>query len=128
MIMADLHGKGYLDQETRKKLDDVSKIMKNISKSFGSVKQESLRGLFDVNTMEKNGKVNIVGSINGYAISSNEVFEGTGAIRTKPFSGHGNYTSNSGLHGSWDFDASRIVPTANENRPKNTALLYVIKY
>ena len=55
--MADLHGKGKLDQETRKKLDDVSKIMKNISKSFGSVKQESLRGLFDVNAMEKNGKV-----------------------------------------------------------------------
>ena len=84
------------------------------SRNFGSHQEDAIR--------------NIVGSINGYAISSNEVFEGTGAIRTKPFSGHGNYTSNSGIHGSWDFDASRIVPTANENRPKNIALLYVIKY
>lgn len=84
------------------------------SRNFGSHQEDAIR--------------NIVGSINGYAINSNETFEGTGAIRTKPFGGHGNYTSNSGQHGNWDFDASRVVPTANENRPKNTALMYVIKY
>lgn len=70
MVMADLRDKGKLDQETRKRLDDVSKMMKNISKSFGNVKQESLRGLFDVNTMEKNGKVNIMGSIKNAAKTS----------------------------------------------------------
>ena len=74
MIMADLRDKGKLDQETRKKLDDVSKIMKNISKSFEGVKQESLRGLFDANTMEKNGKVNVMGSLKQAAKSSYDNF------------------------------------------------------
>lgn len=74
MIMADLRDKGKLDQETRKKLDDVSKIMKNITKSFEGVKQESLRGLFDANTMEKNGKVNVMGSLKQAAKSSYDNF------------------------------------------------------
>ncbi|WP_158116654.1 phage tail protein [Vibrio cincinnatiensis] len=34
---------------------------------------------------------------------------------------------NAGYNDTGVFDASRVVPTANENRPKNVALLYIIK-
>ena len=47
--------------------------------------------------------------------------------------GYPNYGNNSGGGGGWwnfhtrKFDASRVVPTANENRPVNKAVKYVIK-
>lgn len=34
----------------------------------------------------------------------------------------------SGLYGGWNFDVSRVVPTANEIRPKNITLIACIKY
>lgn len=78
---------------------------------------------------------NITGKLDGSAMGSgNQVLEGkmiaSGAIGTT-------YQQRqwSGDQGGWgeqsvsfDFDASRVVPTANENRPRNVALLACIKY
>ena len=78
---------------------------------------------------------NIIGKLDGSAMGSgNQVLEGkmiaSGAIGTT-------YQQRqwSGDQGGWgeqsvsfDFDASRVVPTANENRPRNVALLACIKY
>ena len=38
-----------------------------------------------------------------------------------------NNWQNFGIQAQLDFDASRVVPTANENRPRNIALLACIK-
>ena len=51
-----------------------------------------------------------------------------GAFLTVP--GDKSYTGEtSGWGQAWgvDFDASKVVPTANENRPKNIAFLYIVK-
>ena len=78
---------------------------------------------------------NITGKLDGSAMGSgNQVLEGkmiaSGAIGTT-------YQQRqwSGDQGGWgeqsvsfDFDASRVVPTASENRPRNVALLACIKY
>lgn len=78
---------------------------------------------------------NITGKLDGSAMGSgNQVLEGkmiaSGAIGTT-------YQQRqwSGDQGGWgeqsvsfDFDASRVVPVANENRPRNVALLACIKY
>lgn len=105
---------------------------------------EFIRGLDDGRNVD-NGRVfgsaqgdairNIVGKLDGSKMGSgNQVLEGkmiaTGAIGTE-------YQQRqwSGDQGGWgeqsvsfDFDASRVVPTANENRPRNIALLACIKY
>ncbi len=78
---------------------------------------------------------NITGKLDGSAMGSgNQVLEGkmiaSGAIGTT-------YQQRqwSGDQGGWgeqsvsfDFDASRVVPIASENRPRNVALLACIKY
>ncbi|WP_272676945.1 phage tail-collar fiber domain-containing protein [Providencia sp. PROV076] len=52
---------------------------------------------------------------------------GTGAIRSVHTSEKGGVSTESGAYGSLDFDASRDVPTANENRPRNIAFLYIVR-
>ena len=78
---------------------------------------------------------NIVGKLDGSNLGSgSQVLEGkmiaTGAIGTEYK--HRNWSGDQGGWGeqsvSFDFDASRVVPTANENRPRNIALLACIKY
>lgn len=76
----------------------------------------------------------VLGNVQGDAIrnitgnlgSTVEWVNGSGAFRSvfeRPGLAAGGY-------GLWDkdFDASRVVPTAPENRPVNIALLYCIKY
>ena len=41
---------------------------------------------------------------------------------------NGGFNGNGGRIYATNFDASRVVPTANENRPKNIALMYIIKH
>src|SRR5690606_18058916 len=43
-------------------------------------------------------------------------------------SGAGGIPNTSAQQGQLTFDASQVVPTASENRPRNVALLYCIKY
>ena len=105
---------------------------------------EFLRGLDEGRNIDRGRRLgtaqgdairNITGKLDGSAMGSgNQVLEGkmiaSGAIGTT-------YQQRqwSGDHGSWgeqsvsfDFDASRVVPTASENRPRNVALLACIKY
>lgn len=105
---------------------------------------EFLRGLDDgrnidigrrLGTAQGDAIRNIIGKLDGSAMGSgNQVLEGkmiaSGAIGTT-------YQQRqwSGDQGGWgeqsvsfDFDASRVVPTASENRPRNVALLACIKY
>lgn len=105
---------------------------------------EFLRGLDDGRNIDRGRRLgtaqgdairNITGKLDGSAMGSgNQVLEGkmiaSGAIGTT-------YQQRqwSGDQGGWgeqsvsfDFDASRVVPTASENRPRNVALLACIKY
>lgn len=105
---------------------------------------EFIRGLDDGRNIDRERRLgtaqgdairNITGKLDGSAMGSgNQVLEGkmiaSGAIGTT-------YQQRqwSGDQGGWgeqsvsfDFDASRVVPTASENRPRNVALLACIKY
>ena len=105
---------------------------------------EFLRGLDDGRSIDRGRRLgtaqgdairNITGKLDGSAMGSgNQVLEGkmiaSGAIGTT-------YQQRqwSGDQGGWgeqsvsfDFDASRVVPIASENRPRNVALLACIKY
>ena len=96
---------------------------------------EILIGAADWGPLKAMLSENITGKLDGSAMGSgNQVLEGkmiaSGAIGTT-------YQQRqwSGDQGGWgeqsvsfDFDASRVVPTANENRPRNVALLACIKY
>lgn len=70
---------------------------------------------------------NITGAMGYESIRTDHGYRETGALYTQ-------YNSNSGPDhdrknpaGDVRFDASRVVPTAPENRPKNAAVMYIIK-
>ncbi len=70
---------------------------------------------------------NITGTLANVQESQQRSAYATGAFRltTSMTQGHPYYTVN-GSYGC-DFDASRVVPTANENRPVNMAVRYFIR-
>lgn len=82
---------------------------------------------------------NITGSITGVKGQGNRAWDwgfrpGTSGAFEVPFNltkynpyGGGEYVPEGGVGWSANFDASRVVPTAPENRPKNVALLYCEK-
>lgn len=55
-------------------------------------------------------------------------FLGTGAFSRIEKTGHRPTINTSGKNCAFDFDASRVVPTAEENRPLNMAVVVLIKY
>ena len=55
-------------------------------------------------------------------------FLGTGAFSRVEKNGRRPTINTSGKNCAFDFDASRVVPTANENRPLNMAVVVLIKY
>ena len=64
---------------------------------------------------------NITGSFAlPYAVPEGAIYEKSYGGRSIAFDGTANY------YGVLGFDASRVVPTANENRPKNIAVLPLI--
>ncbi len=79
---------------------------------FGSWQQDAIR--------------NITGTYSGILKNDSS---GSGAISSVS---SGTYTwassGNGSSGGGFNFDASRVVPTANQNRPRNVALLYCIRY
>ena len=105
---------------------------------------EFIRGLDDGRNIDRGRRLgtaqgdairNITGKLDGSAMGSgNQVLEGkmiaSGAIGTtyqqRQWSGDQGGCGEQSV--SFDFDASRVVPTANENRPRNVALLACIKY
>ncbi len=68
---------------------------------------------------------NITGSVN-LSIIATATANGALAISTPGTDNYGN-TSSGNQKKSFSFDASRVVPTAAENRPRNIALSYFIK-
>lgn len=69
---------------------------------------------------------NITGRIDGSAIAWPDI-TGEGAFRTMT-SGGGHPSSDPPQGRTFDFDASRVVPVGNDNRPKNAYVNYIIKY
>lgn len=70
---------------------------------------------------------NITGFFNKIRVKLNTDYSAGGAFAgaTGEVSGDANLGSANTVN--FDFDASRVVPTANQNRPRNIAMLYCIK-
>lgn len=71
---------------------------------------------------------NITGSAYAETASTSDYEENKGALF---INNHGVFAGTSGIDGNAgriNFDASNVVPTANENRPKNIAFAAYIKY
>ena len=68
---------------------------------------------------------NIVGST-GYLIFGGASVV-SGAFREERLEGNGNGVGGGYYARNLFFDASRVVPTANENRPRNIAFMYIVK-
>ncbi|MAL42154.1 MAG: hypothetical protein CMO04_20025 [Thalassospira sp.] len=70
---------------------------------------------------------NITGRFGGSALrGANNVFEGAFAMNVDGLPLQGPGAANSNAFGA-DFDASRVVSTADETRPRNVAMTYAIK-
>lgn len=69
---------------------------------------------------------NITGFIDGYYLCHSDSWAG-GAFNTMPSGGHHPYGGTPNGSG-FNFDASRVVPVGSDNRPKNVAVTYIIKY
>lgn len=83
---------------------------------FGSAQSDAIR--------------NITGSMGSVVASSRNVYSNGSGAFSVPNTNNGAVTSTTGSFGGdgvFSFDASRVVPTAAENRPRNVALLYCIK-
>jgi hypothetical protein len=71
---------------------------------------------------------NISGSVrNSMRSSTGGTGSASGAFKVGPSGGVVPDHYNKGSYNGFDFDASLQVPTADENRPKNIALMYIIK-
>ena len=107
---------------------------------LGKTTTPDMRGLFvrgydPIGVNDANGVGRILGSYQGDAIrniSGRVVADAArgGSSPTGPFYHKGSYNchTDTGKSGVVYFDASRQVPTAKENRPKNMTLLYCIKH
>lgn len=77
-------------------------------------------------TKQEDAIRNITGGVGGMRADYLSPDSGTGAFAKTTAAG--NYNAGGAPLTNINFDASRVVPTANENRPRNIALLYCIKY
>ena len=68
-----------------------------------------------------------VGASSGNKRGSWEIGTSTGALRIFSSGTGNNAAVNEGTSWGFDFDASLVVPTANEVRVKNIAFLYIVK-
>ena len=106
--LPDLRGYFVRGYDTRNSVDPSG-----ASRALGSIQQDAIR--------------NITGSVDSGA-GRGQFGECTGAFYNNGVSlKHGSGTNNRGIRGL-NFDVSRVVPTAAENRPKNICLLYCIKH
>jgi len=70
---------------------------------------------------------NIVGTFTDIRVRLNTIFSATGAFTGSTGANSGDNGSGGAATVDFDFDASRVVNTASETRPRNIALLYCIK-
>ncbi len=70
---------------------------------------------------------NITGNVGGVSASADNTNKPTGAFYMGQPSGT-HFAAGTNIYVNWDsFDASRVVPTADENRPKTIKVLYCVK-
>ncbi len=70
---------------------------------------------------------NITGAINFIAHTATRVASASGALATTQGGDWGNAASGGGAAENITFDASRVVRTANETRPRNIAFNYIVR-
>jgi len=70
---------------------------------------------------------NIVGTFTDIRVRLNTIFSATGAFTGSTGTNSGDSGAGGAATVNFDFDASRVVNTASETRPRNIALLYCIK-
>ncbi|WP_442903225.1 phage tail protein [Gilliamella sp. WF3-4] len=71
---------------------------------------------------------NITGEMSPISETFGAEHVATGAFQYfEKHAGHTPTTVDRGSVGGVVFDASRVVPTANENRPRNVAFMYIVK-
>lgn len=87
----------------------------NSGNNVGSYQGDAIRNI----TGEKNGTYQLAPAGTCYANGAFRVVDGGGHH-------HSGYTGHSGA--IFSFDASRVVPVGSDNRPKNVAVTYIIKY
>ena len=78
-----------------------------------------------VGTLQEDAIRNISGSVGGL---KGVIHETSGAITSYVYQNEGVYGDGVGGYTNTTFNASRVVPTADENRPVNYAVQYFIKY
>ncbi|WP_224732654.1 phage tail protein [Francisella sp. SYW-9] len=124
---------------------DTSKYP-DLYKALGSSKLPDLRGQFirgwdhgkgvDPGRVLGSSQGDAIRNISGSFTSSNGAVGGFGGANAGPFSPAGGSTGSTYVNGQvaypsytrMYFNAARVVPTAKEDRPKNIALMYIIKH
>ena len=71
---------------------------------------------------------NIVGTFTDIRVRLNTIFTATGAFTGTTGASSGDSGSGAANTVDFDFDASNVVNTSTETRPRNIAMLYCIKY
>jgi hypothetical protein len=111
------------------------RFIRGIDKSGGNIDPNGQRSSGNV---QEDAIRNITGSISGVWGAANRAYDwgfrpGTSGAFNVPYSiapynrYAGDYQPPGGAGSTANFDASKVVPTAAENRPKNVALLYCQK-
>lgn len=94
----------------------------------GSIKSPVLRGSGYSNPSIKSDAIrNITGSVNAIRMGIGWTPISNGALVGKASTHSGDANNGSSATMTIDIDASRVVPTASENRVKNIAFLYIVK-
>lgn len=90
----------------------------------GAYDPDSNRG---IGSIQGDAIRNITGSMGWESIRTDHGYRQSGALYTQVNSYAGPDHDGGNPAGDVKFDASRVVPTAPENRPKNVAVMYIIK-
>lgn len=119
------------------------KLYKAIGNTYGGISNDTFylpdtRGMF-IRGWNQDGSVDAgralatmqgdaIRNISGYFGGCTDSYGYTGGAFKVGYSTSSKSGSGDKYNYRINFDASNVVPTANENRPKNIALIYLIKY
>ena len=103
------------------------KFMRSIggnAAAIGTAQQDAIRNITgEINTSAEDLNYNNAAYYNNGNYDAKGVFEKIIRANTRR-----SQITQTGTSQAWSFDASRVVPTANENRPLNMAVVVLIKY
>lgn len=92
--------------------------------ALGATQQDAIRNITgEINTSAENLDYNNATYYNNGNYAAKGAFEKIVRANTRR-----SQITHTGTAQAWSFDASRVVPTANENRPLNMAVVVLIKY